>query len=184
MWPFLRSCATAAVTALFALPAGADIAWQTDHIGAGSVLVLESDDGAVFTHMKCGMQRGLAVFDTFAGESVAGTYVGSYLTTPRGEITQAISATGAVTEYHPHRCMRTLGDCRYTVVHPDGTREARRRVTVETSEGLAFEEFAGGVLVQRGALALDALGSAREGWNEVARTGRKTKTRRVMVAYR
>lgn len=185
----MRPIWIAAFIAACALPvtsqtAQADIAWQADRIAPGSVLVLESDNGAVFTHMKRGTERGQIRFDTFAGDSVAGVYVGSYLTTPQGEITRTIGVDGEVTRYEPHRCMRTLGECRYTIVHADGSREGRVRVTQKTAQGLAWREFARGGLVQTGAQALDEMGSTKGGWRENAQTGQRVETRRIMAAYR
>jgi hypothetical protein len=180
----MRPVPIAALFITLAMPATADISWKADRIAPGSVLVLESDDGAVFTHMKRGAEGGEIRFDTFAGESVAGRYVGSYLTTSSGEITKTISATGAVTQFLPHRCMRTVGECRYTIVQADGSREGRVRVTRETTDGLAWQEYAAGQLVQTGALALDEMGSTKAGWSENAQSGKRTKTRRLLVSYR
>lgn len=61
---------------------------------------------------------------------------------------------------------------------------ARVRVTQDTAGGLSWREFVDGMLVQTGVLELDAMGSTRSGWSEDALSGKRSKTRRVMAAYR
>lgn len=160
--------------------AQADIAWDLDSFGAGSVMVMESRQGAL-THVSRGMSGGRHVFDVYD----AGQRVGLYRTDARGGLVESVAFDGAVTQFTPSRCNRTLGACRYVVTHPDGLQEARLRVTEQTRDGLRYRVYGSDGLLREGGLTLDAHGAAKRSWTRDALgDGRKQSARRVALSLR
>ncbi len=169
--------------AFSASAAAADISWHADRMAPGSVMVMKDDAGAV-THVKRGTERGQHVFDTFAGQGRGATFTGSYTVNAQGNVTTTIAPDGAVTRYRPHRCNRTPGRCAYVMIHADGFKEPRTRVTSATRSGLTYEEYGLDGLMAQGALELDRLGAAKSGWMKRAQDRRKLRTTRVMIALK
>lgn len=182
--PLLLAAALVASTAATATAKGSDIAWKIDRMAPGSTLVLRNDDGTVYTHMRRNAQEGEVQFDTFAGSGPAAAYIGSYFTNERGEVKRTISVDGEMTTFTPHKCMRTVGECRYTITHADGSRENRVRITEVTRRGLKFKEYGVHGLMRSGAQTLDRMGSNTAGWVKDHFTGQETKVKLVRAAYR
>ena len=181
MRPFVIAAVLLAATVS---TASADIQWKTGAIAPGSTVTLKNSDGRVFTHMRMQDEDGMTRFDTFAGRDTGAPFAGSFLTNRRGEITRMVSASGEVTSFSPHRCMRTLGECHYTITYADGFRENRIRVTEATANGLKYREFGTQGLMTSGVLALDSVGTSAGGWSKDHQTGRKTRVTRVSAVYR
>ncbi|MFW2589637.1 hypothetical protein [Sagittula sp. SSi028] len=164
--------------------AQADIAWNVDRIGAGSTMVM-SDRAGELTHVKRGTQGALHVFDVFAGQGGAGGFAGSYKTNARGDVVETVAFDGAVTRFVPHRCNRTVGQCNFTVVHPDGFTEPRTRVTTEVNGGLQYREYGLDGLMTEGALHLDANGTSKGGWQRQKNADeKKRRHRRIVLALK
>ncbi|EPX82799.1 hypothetical protein [Salipiger mucosus] len=164
--------------------ARADIAWQTMRMAPGSLMVIEDEDGGVVSHVARGREGGLFRFDTYEGREARVVFAGSYYTTQRGEVVREVSAGGAVTRFEPFRCARTAGVCDYVILHPEGFRELRRRVTLETPGGLAWKEWGLDGRIATGALELDRIGAALSGWRRDHRSGRRIRSRRILMALR
>lgn len=179
----MRTLILALSFALSASVAAADISWRADRMAPGSVMVMKDSAGEI-THVKRGMERGEHLFDTFAGRGANAAYIGSYRVNERGEVTATIAADGAVTTYSPHRCTRTLGKCQFTVTHADGFVEPRSRVTRPTRTGFEYQEFGLDGLIAEGGLELDQIGAAKKGWSKQRGQGRKTRTKRVLIALK
>ena len=180
----MRALVTALVATLSATPLFADIAWRTERMAPGSLMVMEDGRGEVISHVARGVQQGSFRFDTYDGKGNVPVYIGSYYTNDRGEVVRSISADGKVTRFDPHRCARTVGACSYVIIHSDGFRETRKRVTQEIALGLAWKEWGLDGLVATGALELDELGAAKTGWRKDHQSGQKTRSRRLMMALR
>ncbi|MCR8548800.1 hypothetical protein M4578_13260 [Salipiger sp. P9] len=180
----MRAQILALLAGLTATPLPAEIAWQTARMAPGSLMVMEEEGGRFLSHVARGRDAGLFRFDTYEGKGETLVYVGSYFTNDRGETVRGVSAEGQVTRYVPYRCARTLGMCSYVIVHSDGFRESRERVTQETALGLAWKEWGLDGLVATGALELDRFGVARKGWRKDHRSGKKTRSRRILIALR
>ncbi|EAU46427.1 MULTISPECIES: hypothetical protein [Salipiger] len=180
----MRAFVLSIAVVLAATPLSGDIAWQTGRMAPGSVMVMAEQGGPVLSHVAQGRDGGLFRFDTYEGKGTAPVYHGSYYTNDRGEVVRSVTAEGQVTEYEPHRCARTLGTCSFVILHSDGFRETRRRVTRETVLGLAWTEWGLDGLVSSGALELDGLGVARTGWQRDHRSGRSTLSRRILMTLR
>ncbi|MBV2359260.1 hypothetical protein KUH32_05720 [Thalassococcus sp. CAU 1522] len=161
----------------------ADIGWNTARMTPGSVMVLKDSDGVERMHVARGHVQGLKRFDTYAGRGAGATYLGSYLTTATGDVVRQIEFDGVVTQFAPHRCNRTLGECRYTITHADGFVENRVRVTRATADGLVWQEHGLDGLMAEGAIELDADGVAKGGWRK-QKSGKKVRTKRVMIALK
>jgi len=178
----MRALLIALAMSLSATGSVADIAWKVDRFVAGSTMVMKGRSGAL-THVKRSAQNGVHVFDVHAGTTPQGAFIGRYVTNNRGEVVQTVSADGAVTRFVPHRCSRTVGTCQFTMIHPDGYREVRSRVTEATRGGLRYQEFGLDGLMSEGALRLDANGASTGGWTRNNSGGQaKTRTRRMSIA--
>lgn len=181
----MRSLVLASLFATLSLvPANADISWKTEAMAPGSSVTLQNDDGRTFTHLRRSAHGAMVRFDTFAGKSESGAYLGSYLTDGNGAILRSVAADGSETDYMPHKCNRALGKCTYIIQTPEGTKIRRTRITEATSEGLKFAEYEGGQLVSSGVTRLDRMGSVASGWTMDHATGRKVSTRQVSAVYR
>ena len=164
--------------------AQADIDWKVERFGAGSQLVLADRTGAL-THVKRGTDGALHIFDVYAGQGAAATFVGSYKTTARGDVVETIAFDGAKTRFVPHRCNRTLGDCQFTMIHPDGYAEPRSRVTKAIRGGFGYREYGLDGLIAEGQLKLDANGATKGGWKkDKPKEERKTRIKRVLIALK
>ena len=162
----------------------ADIAWQVDRFGPGSVMVMKDRSGAM-THVARGTEGNLHVFDVYDGTGGSADFVGRYKTTARGDVVETVAFDGAVTRFVPNRCNRTEGTCRFTMIHPDGFAEPRTRVTRATRAGLRYQEFGLDGLMAEGALELDGNGAAKAGWTtDAPNEERKLRVRRVLVALK
>lgn len=173
----------AALALIFMAPmAQADIAWKVDRFGTGSTMVM-ADRAGDLTHVKRGTEGALHVFDVYAGQGRHGGFAGSYKTNAQGDVVEATAFDGAVTRFVPHRCNRTVGECHFTMVHPDGFKENRVRVTQETKGGLQYREYGLDGLIAEGALQLDANGASKGGWQRKKNADeKKQKHRRVLLA--
>lgn len=164
--------------------AHADIAWQLDRFGAGSMLVMKDRSGAI-AHVKRGTEGTMHVFDVYKGQGPTAAFVGRYKTTPRGDVVETVAADGAVTRFVPHRCNRTLGTCSYTMVHPDGFTEPRQRVTEATRSGLRYRDYGLDGLMAEGTQDLDDTGTPKGGVQDKRPSGEgKTRTRRILLAMK
>lgn len=166
-----------------AFSASADISWDINRIAPGSVLTLQGNDGSVYTHLRQPAANGQAKFDTFASDRAGGAFVGSYTTNARGEITQLTTSSGETRQFLPHRCMRTIGTCKYTIRYEDGFQENRIRVTKETGKGFTYKEYGQAGLLTSGATVLDKMGSTKSGWTKNHATGKKQKIRQLRAVY-
>lgn len=182
--PICLAAALVAATATASFAVTKDIAWKTDRMAPGSSLVLRNDDGTVFTHLRRHADDGEVRFDTFAGNGPRAQFIGTYFTNDRGEVTRTLSKDGELTLFTPHRCMRTVGECRYTITHSDGVKENRVRITQATSKGLKFKEYGRHGLMHSGEQTLDRMGSNMAGWVTDHFTGRTTRVKLVRAAYR
>ena len=180
----MRALVLAVLAALFSSQASADISWQTVRMAPGSLMVMEDERGAVTSHVARGQAGGLFRFDTYEGRGQRAVFVGSYYTNDRGEVVRSLSVDGGLTRYEPHRCARTVGVCDYVIVHPDGFRESRKRVSRETALGVAWKEWGLDGLVATGGIELDKIGAARKSWRRDHQSGRQTRSKRIMMAVR
>jgi hypothetical protein len=178
----MRNMMIAFVLAVAGTQSAADIAWNVKELTTGSVMVMQDRLGAT-AHVKRDSYDDLHQFDVFAGTGADAAYLGSYKVNNRGDIVETAAIDGAVTRYAPHRCNRSVGTCHFTVIHSDGFREARSRVTEETRKGLRYWEYGLDGLMTEGALTLDANGTAQNGWKRAAGQP-KLKSRRVSLALR
>lgn len=164
--------------------ASSDIAWKVAGMGAGSTLVMK-DRAGVLTHIKRGTEGALHVFDVYAGEGARAEFAGSYKTNAKGDVVQSVAFDGAVTQFIPNRCNRTVGECHFTMVHPDGFREQRVRVTHAIRGGLEYKEYGLGGLLTEGQLIVDKTGTAKDGWQrDDTKDEQKQRTRRVLLALK
>ncbi|KAA8614120.1 hypothetical protein [Salipiger aestuarii] len=178
----MRAFFLSAILTLASVPLHADIAWKTARMAPGSLMVMEDGHGAYQSHVARGQTNELFQFETYESKGNTPVFLGSYYTNDRGEVVRDVTADGRITRYEPHRCARTMGRCAYVIVHFNGFREARQRVTRETALGLAWKEWGLGGLVSTGALELDQLGAAMKGWARDHLSGEKTQSRRILMA--
>lgn len=162
----------------------ADISWKTEFMAPGSLMVMEDEAGGVISHVARGLEDDLYRFDTYEGQSDRAVFVGAYFTNDRGEVIRSLSADGEMTRFEPYRCARTLGMCSYVIVHSDGFRENRRRLTQETRMGIAWKEWGLDGLVASGAQELDKIGATKTGWSLDHISGTRTHSRRILMAVR
>lgn len=136
-----------------------DISIKMQEITRGSTVTIRNSDGKVYTHQHLGKIRGVYAFRTFSGRRAKGHPLGTYFTNVRGELMRAEDRNGAVTKWEPHKCMRTLGQCRYTRILPDGTRQKRTRITEATEDGFRYAIYEdSGELVLSGWAKIDQFG--------------------------
>lgn len=177
----MRLIVTALALVFMASFANAEISWQVGRFGPGTELVMKNR-AETFTHIKRGAQSGVHTFDVFgAGQD----YLGSYQTNDRGDILRSMAFDGAITQFVPSRCNRTVGECRFTVIHPDGFQEPRTRVTVETRDGLHYREYGLDGLMAEGELDLDKDGTPEGGWiKDKLKDKTRTTFKRVLIAMK
>ncbi|WP_303435993.1 hypothetical protein [Salipiger sp. 1_MG-2023] len=178
----MRAILLSAILTLASAPLHADIAFQAARMTPGSLMVIEDGHGAFQSHVARGQQDGLFRFDTYESKGKRPVFLGSYYTNDRGEVVREVTAEGLITRFEPYRCARTMGRCAYVIIHSDGFREIRQRVTRETALGLAWKEWGLDGLVSTGALELDQLGAAMKGWARDHQSGVKTRSRRILLA--
>lgn len=142
-----------------------DIRWKPETLKKGDFVVIDQGAGKQVAHVFRGKKgRGylLETYDTSRPKSEAPFRTvldrnGNYLDWTRPD--------GYKLKFRPHDCTRTLGQCHYTQVFPDGRKEGRTRITKATNAGLEFKEYdAKGKFFLSGTFALDARGNAGTGW--------------------
>ena len=140
-----------------------DISFKMSEIAAGSTVTIRNSDGKTFTHQHLGKTGRHYSYRTFEGASPAGTPIITWFTNARGELVRQVQ-NGQVRRWSPHRCMRTLGQCKYTETRPDGTRIKRVRVTEATKNGFKYGVYTtSGELVLSGWAEIDAKGWTTRG---------------------
>lgn len=180
----MRAIFAALALVFMASLAQADIAWKVDRMGAGSMLVMKDRAGAL-THIKRGTEGALHVFDVYAGQGARAQFAGSYKTNAKGDVVETIAFDGAVTRFVPHRCNRTVGECKFTMVHPDGFQEPRVRVTHAIRGGLEYREYGLDGLMTEGQMMVDKDGTAKDGWQrDDKKDEQKQRTKRVLLALK
>lgn len=141
-----------------------DISFKMKEIAKGSTVTIRNSDGKIFTHQHLGKINNTYAYKTFSGRQASGDPLGTYFANERGELTRSEDRNGAVTRWKPHRCMRTLGQCRYTRILPDGSRQKRIRVTEATKDGFKYAIYENsGELVLSGWAKIDKFGWSKQG---------------------
>lgn len=165
------------------MAAAQDISVHMDEIPLGSTITYRNSDNRVFTHRFVGRKGNSYVWNVYEGKRPIGAPATVNYFDDQGNIQKFSDSSGRTTNYDPHRCMRVIGKCRFTITLEDGTKTSLVRTNTPTAKGFRYQ-----VVDQNGAIVLQ--GSAvrgPSGWSKrfwfIGRENRKIRLKMIASSF-